>query len=85
MLINYILWLVVGIFVGLIGHIFDVNKQKGLSLYILVGMFVGYLSCFVVHFLIWPVPNGEINVVAMVLGGFGAYYGVRKIDYYLHL
>ena len=85
MLVNYILWLIVGLFVGLLGHIFDVNKMKGLGIYLLVGMFVGYVGCFFVHFFIWPVPNDEINIAAIILGGIIAYVGIRYIDYFFHL
>ncbi len=85
MLINYILWLIMGLVVGYLGHHFDVNVKKGLQTYLFVGMITGYVAALIIHFLIWPVAEGEVNLVATFLGGLFAYIGVRLIDFFFHL
>lgn len=85
MALNFIIWLVVGLGAGCLGHYFDINKQKGLLVYIVVGVLSGFGSAFIIHFTLWNVPYGQINYVAFILEAFLVYYFLRLIDYYFHL
>lgn len=79
------LWAIMGLGIGYLGHYFDLNKKKGLEIYLVVGLFLGYAAAFVVHFLIWPVLPGEINFMAIILGAAVTYINLRVIDYFFHL
>jgi uncharacterized membrane protein YeaQ/YmgE (transglycosylase-associated protein family) len=85
MIWNYLLFILCGLLVGYLGHYFDINKTKGLEIYLIVGVLVSYAACFIIHFLIWPVAVGEVNYVAVVLGSLVTYFSLRLIDYYFHL
>lgn len=74
-----------GLIVGWLGYYFDKDKKKGVDIYLFVGVIIGYTSAFVVHFLIWPVPEGEINYLALIVAAAFTYFKLSVIDYFFHL
>ena len=80
MLENIILWTICAIFIGLVGYLLEANLKKSVYTNIFASFFGMFSSCFFVHFLIWPVPSGEINIVAAVVGMVVAYVCVNLED-----
>lgn len=77
--------MLVGLTVGYLGYYLDVNKKKGMEPYLVLGVFLQYISTFIINFLVWSVPAGEINYVAIILGSVFTYSQLRLIDYFFHL
>jgi uncharacterized membrane protein YeaQ/YmgE (transglycosylase-associated protein family) len=67
MMVNILFWIVISIFVGIVGFKLEVNKSKNLLSNIVAAFFGVFISAFIVHFLIWP-DNGFINPVAAIIG-----------------
>jgi len=85
MLINFILWVLMGLGTGWLGYYFDKDKKKGVEIYLFAGLFIGYITAFIIHFLIWPVEDGEINFIALIFGSVITYMQLWVVDYFFHL
>jgi hypothetical protein len=85
MFINFFIWVLAGLFVGYLGHYFDINKMKGIEIYLFIGMLFGYVYAFFINFVLWPVSEGEINFVAVILASIINYFSLRIVDFFFHL
>jgi uncharacterized membrane protein YeaQ/YmgE (transglycosylase-associated protein family) len=80
MFINYFLWTLVGLFIGVVGFIIEANKKKSLFTNIVAAFFGSFITGFIIQFLIWPSDDGEANIVAFVFCMIVAFTCVKLED-----
>ena len=80
MMINILLWIICSIFVGVVGYLLEANVRKSIRTNLLASFMGTFLFAGLVHFLVWPVPPGELNVVATLVGMVMGYVFVNLED-----
>lgn len=78
---NIILWMLIAIFVGIIGYLFEVNKGKNLLSNIFAAFIGVFISAFITYFFIWPEAGGGINAVAAIVSIIFGFIAVKLEDY----
>ncbi len=81
MLINNLLWILIGAFVGVIGFKIEKHKKNGLFFNSLFGIFGGYLGGFAAHFIINPGQILELDLTAILFSFIVAFVFVKLEDY----
>jgi ATP/ADP translocase len=80
MLPNILLWTICCIFLGIVGYLLEANSKKKITTNTLAAFFGFFPFAGLVHFLVWPVPPGELNVVATFIGLVTGYVAVNLED-----
>ena len=79
MYFNILLWIIIAIFVGIVGYIIEINKGKHLWSNVVAAFFGLFISGFIVHFIIWP-DDSFINPAAAIVGIVFGFWAVKLED-----
>ena len=77
---NLILWLIISVFIGIVGFKMEINKNKKLGSNIVAAFLGVFPFAFLTHFLIWT-DDGFVNPVAAVVGMVCGLIAVKLEDY----
>lgn len=80
MILNILLWIIIAIFVGLVGYKIELNKGKHLWSNILAAFIGVFVVGFTTNFLIWPDTESLINPVAAIAGLIAGFIMVKLED-----
>ncbi len=81
MLINNLLWILIGILIGIVGFKIEKHKKNGYFTNILFGLFGAYIGGFISHFLINPDMISEVDNFSVLFAIVMAFVFVKLEDY----